>query len=80
MTTSPMRLNRMRRILENMEESIFGFSFGLNRGLFDQHDRDAVPDRIDAVAADAFQALLVFSQLNVSLAERAGQNGEKLRV
>ncbi len=49
----------------------------LDRGLIDQHDRDIVLDRIDAVALGALQTLGILSVLERLLAGRADQDFEQ---
>src|SRR5512141_43179 len=50
---------------------------GLDDGLIDDHDRDVVLDGVDAVAGDALQALFVGRELDVGLAQGAGQDGQE---
>src|SRR5207302_763602 len=47
-------------------------------GLFQQHDRDIVANRINATASLAFQALAIGGQLYRGLALRADQNIEQV--
>jgi len=80
MMMSPIRRRRMRRIFRVESALIFGGSFRFNGGLVDQHDRNVVLDAIDAVAAEALQALLIGGQSHFRLAQRAGEDLEELGV
>ena len=60
--------------------SLFNGPVGLDRRFLDQHDRNVVPDGINPVTSDAFEALLVGRNLDVAFAFRASEDFEKKGV
>ena len=60
--------------------SLFNGPVGLDRRFLDQHDGYVVPDGINPVTLDAFEALLVGRDLDVAFAFRAGEDFEKKGV
>lgn len=53
---------------------------GLDRGFFDQHDRDVVLDRVDAPARIALESGAIMHRTNGRLTLGADQDFEKRRV
>ncbi len=51
----------------------------LDNRLIHQHDRDVVPDRIDALTVDALQPAAVFPGFNVAFASGTNQNFKQVR-
>jgi len=50
----------------------------LNDGFVDEHDRNIVPHRVDAMAGNAAKAASIGLQFNFSPAGRANQNLEQI--
>jgi len=67
--TSPARRRRTRRTRRSGGPSVPGRTVRLNGRLVGEHHRDIVPDRIDAVTADALQALPVGRDFDFGLAD-----------
>src|SRR6185436_14369434 len=82
-TTSPINRSRTRRMFGTSGTSGTPGTFGtlgtllFDRGFVDQHHRDVVLDRIDAVTRFALERLSVLHQRDRRLACRAGEYFEQ---
>ena len=77
-TTSPIRRSRSSRIFTRWLVKMAMLE--LDRGFVDEHDRDVVLDRIDALALRALERRAVLHEIDLRLAVRARQNLEQLRI
>jgi hypothetical protein len=77
-TQSPSERRRMiaaRAPSGNCSNTVIGLR--LNGRLVFEHDRDVIPDRIDALALHAFQSAAIFFKQHFGLADRTNQNFEQ---
>ena len=59
---------------------IAGELLGLDRGLIDQHDRDIIPDRIEAMTLQAAQAAAIGFEFQISPAGGTNEDLEQFRT